>query len=163
MEQIVIVSTELPAGAMRASRQTSSGDILEQLYALSDQACTVAERKVLRSHGLDMRSWLVLKAIGQSETATQRQIAKITGLDKVAVNRATSWIKAHGLVNTFPNMTDGRSHLLELSFAGKQTLAECTRKLAALEAGLLSGLSDHQNAELTHILNHLSSSLSDPS
>lgn len=159
MGQIVAMATDLHGPPTGGRRQGPPGEILQQLYALSDQACTRAERQVLRAHRLDMRAWMVLKAIGQLETATQREIASATALDKVAVNRATSWLKNHGLVNTFPNSLDGRSHLLELSFAGQRTLAECMREIEELEKELLTGLSENEHWELTKLLKHLRRSL----
>lgn len=159
MGRILTMASDLHGTSPGGPRQGPAGDILQQLYALSDQACTRAERQVLRAHRLDMRAWMVLKAIGQLETATQREIASVTALDKVAVNRATSWLKTHGLVNTFPNSLDGRSHLLELSFAGQRTLAECTREIAELEKELLTGLTETEHWELAKLLKHLRRSL----
>jgi DNA-binding MarR family transcriptional regulator len=142
-----------------APRQHSPGNILQQLYALSEQACGAAEREVLRARNLDMRAWLVLRSIGELGSATQRQIAAATGLDKVAVNRAASWLKEQGLAASLPNARDGRSHFLELSLAGEQTLACCAREIAALESELLAGLSETETWDLAKLLRHLHHSL----
>jgi DNA-binding MarR family transcriptional regulator len=139
--------------------QDAPGGLLQQLYTLFEAARGAAEREVLRSHNLDMRAWLVLRSIGKFESATQRQIAAATALDKVAVNRAASWLKELGLALSLPNTRDGRSHLLELSFAGEQTLACCAREIAALESDLLDGLSEIECRELVQRLKHLQRSL----
>lgn len=159
MDRVFSTAAESRTSGAYAPWQESPGEILQQLYALSEQACAAAERETLRARGLDMRAWLVLRSIGELKSATQRQIAAATGLDKVAVNRAASWLKDNGLADSFPNARDGRSHLLELSLTGQQTLYSCACEIAALENELLTGLSETESWVLAKALKHLHRSL----
>src|SRR5690606_32159966 len=54
-----------------------------------------------------------------SGALTQRQLTRLTIMDKVAVNRACKELESRGLARRQPNTEDGRSHLLELTDAGR--------------------------------------------
>jgi len=159
MDRVAPTARPLGAPLAHVPAQDAPGSLLQQLYTLFEAARAAAERDVLRSHNLDMRAWLVLRAIGKFGSATQRQIAAATGLDKVAVNRAASALKELRLTEALPNTRDGRSHLLELSFAGEQTLASCAHEIAAFESDLLDGLSEIECRDLVQRLKHLQRSL----
>ena len=66
-------------------------------------------------------------------------LAHASHLDKVAVNRATSRLKDRHLLRARPNVLGGRSHLLEFSDPGRQTLMDCSVALADFEQDALSG------------------------
>jgi DNA-binding MarR family transcriptional regulator len=149
------IGAPLPAGI----RFRQPGELLQQLYSLTEGLCTMAEREVLRAYQLDMRDWLVLRALATLEQATQRRIAAATDLDKVAVNRAAAWLKQRGLVTVAPNADDGRSHILELSPEGAELLTACMREVAALEADVLFGLAEGDGVELSRLLRHLQRSI----
>ncbi|HTM96060.1 MAG TPA: MarR family transcriptional regulator [Croceibacterium sp.] len=159
MNWVAPAARPLVAPLAHVPSQDAPGGLLQQLYTLFEAARGAAERDVLRSYKLDMRAWLVLRAIGKFESATQRQIAAATGLDKVAVNRAASSLKELRLTEALPNARDGRSHLLELSFAGEQTLASCAHDIATLESDLLDGLGEIECRDLVRLLKHLERSL----
>jgi DNA-binding MarR family transcriptional regulator len=141
------------------SREAAPGAILQQIYVLSEQARAAAERDVLRAHQLDMRVWLVLRTLDQLQCATQREIAVASELDKVAVNRAASWLKGRNLVTALQNTQDGRSHLLKLSPEGIELLASCERAVADLESEMMAGLTEGEGWQAVKMLQHLHRSL----
>lgn len=140
---------------MTAGWHASPGTILQQIHTLSERARMTAEREILRAHKLDMRAWLVLRALNELKCATQRQIVAATDLDKVAVNRAASCLKELGLVWSLPNSQDGRSHFLELSPAGEEVLADCGDAIAQLESDILAGLGENEGWQFLESLQKL--------
>lgn len=139
----------------------SPGTFLQQLHILSEHARSVTEREILRAHKLDMRSWLVLRALEELKYATQRQIVAATALDKVAVNRAASCLKEQNLVHSLPNTRDGRSHYLELSFEGECALSCCKQAISALENEMLDGLTQGEGWQFLEHLQQVRSTLAD--
>jgi DNA-binding MarR family transcriptional regulator len=152
---------DAPVGAPLSAgvRSHAPGELLQQLYGLSERLRMTAEREVLRVYQLDMRDWLVLRTLDGLEGATQRRIAAATDLDKVAVNRAAAWLKQRGLITSVPNARDGRSHFLALSPKGADLLARCLREVAALEADVMFGLVEDDGTELSRLLEHLQRAL----
>ena len=68
--------------------------------------------------GLKIPEWRIMAVLGDAGTLTQRQLVAATLMDKVAVNRASKVLEARGLVARSPNVSDGRSHHLELTPEG---------------------------------------------
>ena len=133
--------------------------LLHRLCAISHQMRSVAVREILSEHDLDMRDWQVLSSVCELGRASQRQVTKATKLDKVAVNRASVRLKDRELVTVHPNVKDGRSHLLSLSPAGKQTVESCANALIAMERKVLNGLTQIDNAGLSDLLDRLADSI----
>jgi DNA-binding MarR family transcriptional regulator len=137
----------------------SPGTVLQKIHNLSEQARMIAEREALRVHKIDMRAWLVLKALDEQKYSTQRQIVAATGMDKVAVNRAASLLKERNLVLSLPNTLDGRSHYLELSHEGERVFAQCTKAIGHLEDHMLSGLTRGEGWQLLQHLEQVQQAL----
>jgi DNA-binding MarR family transcriptional regulator len=90
-------------------------------YLLSVTANTVSGRiaEEYRSRfGLNVPEWRVMAVLGDSGALTQRQLTRLTMMDKVAVNRACKELEERGLASRQPNAEDGRSHLLDLTDDG---------------------------------------------
>ena len=68
--------------------------------------------------GLKIPEWRIMAVLGDAGALTQRQLVAATLMDKVAVNRASKVLEARGLVARSPNVSDGRSHHLELTPEG---------------------------------------------
>jgi DNA-binding MarR family transcriptional regulator len=60
-----------------------------------------------------------MAVLGDSGALTQRDLTRLTLMDKVAVNRACKVLEERGLAWRRPNTQDGRSHLLELTGRGR--------------------------------------------
>ncbi len=133
--------------------------LLHQICSLSHRMRSIAYRTVLNEFGLDLRDWLVLSALAELDSASQRKLASHTSLDKVAVNRAATRLKDRELLRVHPNKRDGRSHLLSLSRAGGEIVDICSTQLQTMEHRILRSLSETQNDELSNILGRLASAL----
>ena len=90
-------------------------------YQLSITSNAVSGRIALeyrQRFGLSVPEWRVMAVLGDSGPLTQRDLTRLTLMDKVAVNRACKVLEERALVTRQPNAQDGRSHLLELTGEG---------------------------------------------
>ena len=138
----------LPATAVR-------GLMLHRLCTLSHRMRALAVKEIFSEHGLDLRDWMVLLALDELGWGTQRDITKTCNLDKVAVNRAAARLKRQGMLASRPNARDGRSHHLELSHLGRETLVATSAALAAFENKLLAQFGESENEEMSRFIDRL--------
>jgi len=131
------------------------GLMLHRLCTLSHRMRSAAVREILSDYDLDLRDWMVLAALGDLAAGTQRDVVKASGLDKVAVNRAAARLKERELVTSRPNRADGRSHVLELSADGRETLINCSKALTAFETRVLSHFSREESLGMNRLFDRL--------
>jgi len=129
--------------------------MLHRLCTLSHRMRSAAVKEILSGYDLDLRDWMVVAALGDLSAGTQRDIVKTSGLDKVAVNRAAARLKERELVTSRPNRADGRSHVLELSARGRETLVDCSKALSAFEARVLSHFSREESLGMNRLFDRL--------
>jgi DNA-binding MarR family transcriptional regulator len=91
--------------------------------------------------GLKVPEWRVMAVLGDSGPMTQRQLTAFTLMDKVAVNRACKDLEERGLASREPNTKDGRSHLLDLTDAGRQMHGEIMPLALEMERRLFANFS----------------------
>jgi len=91
--------------------------------------------------GLSIPEWRVMAVLGDSGAKTQRDLTKRTLMDKVAVNRACKVLEERELAQRTPNAQDGRSHLLELTDAGRTMHSEIMPLALEMERQLFAGFS----------------------
>jgi len=90
-------------------------------YQLSITSNAVSGRIALeyrQRFGLSVPEWRIMAVLGDSGPRTQRELTRLTLMDKVAVNRACKVLEERGLASRQPNASDGRSHLLQLTDSG---------------------------------------------
>lgn len=91
-------------------------------YLLSVTSNVVSDRiadEYRARFGLKIPEWRVMAVLGDAGPRTQRELVGATRMDKVAVNRACKVLEDRGLIERSPNASDGRSHHLELTAAGR--------------------------------------------
>ena len=91
--------------------------------------------------GLSIPEWRVMAVLGDAGAVTQRDLTKRTLMDKVAVNRACKVLEERGLAARTPNEQDGRSHLLDLTDAGRAMHAEIMPLALQMERQMFDGFS----------------------
>ncbi|RJY09053.1 MarR family winged helix-turn-helix transcriptional regulator [Aurantiacibacter aquimixticola] len=91
--------------------------------------------------GLSIPEWRVMAVLGDAGAMTQRDLTKRTLMDKVAVNRACKVLEERDLAQRTPNENDGRSHLLELTDAGRAMHDEIMPLALQMESQLFAGFS----------------------
>lgn len=94
--------------------------------------------------GLSIPEWRVMAVLGDAGGLTQRDLTKRTLMDKVAVNRACKVLEERDLAERTPNVQDGRSHLLELTSAGRAMHSEIMPLALEMERVLFAGFSEQE-------------------
>ena len=73
-------------------------------------------------------------------------------MDKVAVNRACKVLEERGLIARSPNASDGRSHHLELTAAGREVHGAIMPIALKMETRLFGALSSAERKTFTDLL-----------
>ena len=108
---------------------------------------------------LRISEWRVMAVLGEADARTQRELAALTLMDKVAVNRACKVLEDRGLVGRRPNDRDGRSHLVALTEAGRGIYAQIMPLARDVEAQLLEPFSKQEREVLRDLLARLRSAV----
>ncbi|MEO6152175.1 MAG: MarR family winged helix-turn-helix transcriptional regulator [Croceibacterium sp.] len=113
-------------------------------YQLSVTSNAVSGRIALeyrQRFGLSIPEWRVMAVLGDSGPRTQRELTRLTLMDKVAVNRACKVLEERGLGARQPNAQDGRSHLLRLTESGTAMRAQIMPLALEMERRLFAAFS----------------------
>ena len=94
--------------------------------------------------GLSVPEWRVMAVLGDAGAMTQRELTQHTVMDKVAVNRACKVLEERGLAARQPNAQDGRSHLLELTAAGREMHGQIMPLAQEMERRLFANFTDEE-------------------
>ena len=116
-------------------------------YRLSTTSNAVSGRIALeyrQRFGLSVPEWRVMAVLGDAGAITQRDLTRLTLMDKVAVNRACKVLEERGLAARQPNTSDGRSHLLELTAEGRAMHGEIMPLALEMERRIFAGFSDEE-------------------
>ena len=105
--------------------------------------------------GLKIPEWRVMAVLGDAGAQTQRALVGATRMDKVAVNRACKVLEERGLVERSPNVSDGRSHHLELTATGRAMFDQIMPMALDMEARLFGGLTAREAEMLKATLGKL--------
>jgi DNA-binding MarR family transcriptional regulator len=105
--------------------------------------------------GLKIPEWRVMNVLGDAGAVTQRDLVELTVMDKVAVNRACKVLEERGLITRTPNASDGRSHHLDLTVAGREMFNLIWPHSTAISSQIFSCLSDAECEKLKKILGKL--------
>jgi DNA-binding MarR family transcriptional regulator len=126
-----------------------------QLSVASNAVSDRIARQYQTRFGLKIPEWRLLAVLGQGAPQTQRDLVGATLMDKVTVSRATAALVERGLVGRAPSESDGRSHLLALSDAGRSLYAEIAPVALAMEAQILMELNKDERRLLSDLLARL--------
>jgi len=107
-----------------------------QLSITSNAVSDLIARAYRGKFALKVPEWRVMALLGEGDVATQRELVAATAMDKVTVNRACKALEDRRLISRVPNMSDGRSHHLALTPAGRDLYDQIVPEALALEAEL---------------------------
>lgn len=140
---------------MNADRHPSKrlADFLPyQLSVASNAVSTRIAEQYRKRFGLKTTEWRIMAVLGDSGAHTQRELCRLTLMDKVPVNRACRTLEDRGLATRAPNERDGRSHLLDLTAEGRHVHARIMPLAEAIETELFGVLSAGERAALAAML-----------
>lgn len=138
---------------MTAPRTKRLADFLPyQLSVASNAVSTRIAEQYRKRFALKTTEWRIMAVLGDSGAHTQRELCRLTLMDKVPVNRACKALEDRGLAVRRPNQRDGRSHLLELTSEGSKVHARIMPLAEAIEAELFGVLEASERAQLAQML-----------
>ncbi len=88
--------------------------------------------------GLSIPEWRLIAVIAETGGITQQAVGARTRMDKVTVSRAAIALVDRGLLDRRGNPEDRRSHLLDLTDAGRDLYAAVAPKALDLESRIFS-------------------------
>jgi len=133
-------------------------------YLLSITSNAVSARISLeyrQRFGLSVPEWRVMAVLGDSGPLTQRDLTRMTVMDKVAVNRACKVLEERGLASRQPNAQDGRSHHLELTESGNRMHDEIMPLALEMERRLFSRFTAEEVADFRRLLDKVRGEVDD--
>lgn len=126
-----------------------------QLSVASNAVSSRIAEQYRQRFALKTTEWRVMAVLGDSGPHTQRELCRLTLMDKVPVNRACRVLEDRGLAMRRPNARDGRSHLLELTAEGGKVHARIMPLAEAIEAELFAVLDQKERAALAEMLHRV--------
>jgi DNA-binding MarR family transcriptional regulator len=126
-----------------------------QLSITSNAVSDLIARGYRGRFGLKVPEWRLMAVLGETDSATQRDLVTATAMDKVSVNRASKALVERGLIGRAPNAADGRSHHLALTPTGRELYDQIVPLALSVEADLETVLGVDEAALLAAILQKL--------
>jgi len=133
-------------------------------YQLSITSNAVSGRIALeyrQRFGLSVPEWRVMAVLGDAGPLTQRDLTRLTLMDKVAVNRACKVLEERGLAYRRPNELDGRSHHLDLTDEGVRMRDEIMPLALEMERRLFSRFAPEEVAQFRSLLERVRGEVKD--
>lgn len=109
----------------------------------------------LRPHGLEPRLFGMLATLASIEPCSQQQLATEMGVTGPAVVGLVDELDRNGWIERARNPEDRREHVLRLTPAGQQRLAEARQVIERIHAGLSERLGEGGREELNSLLMRL--------
>ena len=104
---------------------------------------------------LKISEWRIMAVLGEANARTQRELAELTLMDKVAVNRGCKVLEERQLIARKPNAQDGRSHHVALTDAGHEIYAQIMPLARDVEQQLLAPFAEQEREVLRDLLARL--------
>ena len=151
-----MVSLETSSMATDDTNPPTLADFLPYQLSIASNAVSgrIAELYQAR-FDLKIPEWRIMAVLGEAEVRTQRDLAALTLMDKVAVNRACKALESRKLIRRQPNVRDGRSHLVALTDAGRAIYGQIMPLARDAEAQLLEPFSQLERDKLRDLLARL--------
>jgi DNA-binding MarR family transcriptional regulator len=134
-----------------AGRVTPEADLTWLLHRAA-QRMRVAMEEQAEQHGLHLRDYLVLTALGTLEQPTQLALGQAVGLDKTTLTVLLDRLEQAGLLIRRADPRDRRARLPAATEAGRVLQVKVASALARVEAGLLSGFTAAEQRSLRLML-----------
>jgi DNA-binding MarR family transcriptional regulator len=139
-----------PAGgpAEPADLHSSTGYLLARLGAESRRRWA----RMLADHGLTPHHFGMLMTLDHLGVAHQRRLSELVGIDPRNAVPVLDLLHQRGLLQRTSDPADRRRRAIALTPAGQRLLTELRQAADAVEADMLKGLDDHQQASLHRLL-----------
>ena len=100
-----------------------------------------SDRRMQQAAGMSTAQVAVLSVVAAGAPVAQRDVARALGVNESAVTGMIGRLERAGALHRHRHGIDGRSHALELTTAGRRTLARSARAFTAVNAAIEATLS----------------------
>jgi DNA-binding MarR family transcriptional regulator len=145
----------MPVNSTRPSSTKLADFMPYRLSVTTNMVSDLIAGRYRSKFGLKIPEWRVMAVLGDTGALTQRALVGATRMDKVAVNRACKALEDRLLAARSPNASDGRSHHLELTAAGRTMFDQIMPMALDMEARLFSCLGAREAESLKATLGKL--------
>lgn len=144
--RLILANVAETATNWLAMKQTTRlSDFLPYRLSITSNAVSGRIAQEYRTRfGLSVPEWRVMAVLGDAGAMTQRELTRLTLMDKVAVNRACKVLEERGLAARQPNNADGRSHLLALTDSGREMHGQIMPLALEMERRLFATFTDEE-------------------
>ena len=108
--------------------------------------------QALAPFGIDARELGILLVIAGHEPGSQQQAAQRLGIDRTSMVARLDALEDKGLVSRHPHARDRRRNVVELTDAGRDTVAQANRASERAEASLLASLTPQEEERFREAL-----------
>ena len=126
-----------------------------RLSVTSNSVSDTIARTYEALYGLSIPQWRLIAVTAEKAGVTQQAIGMQTRMDKVTVSRAAIALVERGLLRRSANIDDRRSHLLELTDAGRDLYAVVAPKAIELERRIFAQFDRAEIATFTAMLRRI--------
>jgi DNA-binding MarR family transcriptional regulator len=134
-----------------AGRVTPDADLTWLLNRAAQRMRAAMDQQAER-HGIQLRDYLVLTALGTLEHSTQLALGHALGLDKTTLQLQMDRLEERGLVVRRADPRDRRARIPEATESGRALQAKVAAALGAVEVNLLSGFNATEQRSLRLML-----------
>ena len=106
-------------------------------------------------YGIDGRELAVLSALAGRELLSQQEVARRLGIDRTTMVALIDGLERKSLVERHPHPDDRRKNVVELTAAGRETLAAASRATIDAERRFLEPLGEEGAQRFTDALRTL--------
>ena len=117
---------------------------------------------VLSAIGVTADQFVVLAALSESATVTQRELAERTGSDPNTLRAMLVLLERQGLVERRPHPTDGRARLVSLTSAGRRVYRTLWKRSERLRSEMLEPFSNQDSERLISLLRRFAAAMDRP-
>jgi DNA-binding MarR family transcriptional regulator len=132
----------------QARTEDRPGYLVKRTQQLLRQACDGE----LRSTGLSMSQYAVLRALADQPGASSAELARRCFVTRQSLQDVLTGLRAAELVAVAEQPTSGRARPLTLTTTGRARLRTAERVVAEVEQRMVAGLTDRDLRHLTTLL-----------
>ena len=137
--------------ATTAGRPSPDADLTWLLHRAAQRMRSAVEEQA-ELHGINLRDYIVLTALGASEPLSQLALGEALGLDKTTMTLELDRLEKKGLVVRAPDPSDRRARIPEVTPAGRALRTKVAGAWSGVETGLLSGMTAREQRSLRLML-----------
>ncbi|OMC02828.1 MarR family transcriptional regulator [Mycobacterium sp. NS-7484] len=133
---------------MAQTVESGAGYLVKRVQQSLRRNCDAA----LRSTGLSMAQYAVLRALADHPQASAAELARLCFVTRQSLQDVLHGLRADALVVESPGPQRGRARALQLTGPGRRRLKEAHAAVIDVEQGMLDGFSDRARQDLAALL-----------